>query len=129
MFNKIKSLKNLIAETFTGNHGSIEFELLKTDHGLIYEETAIIERIAERTARAIKGIHKASAVADKPVGTAPLKVRFNVVIKQNYSANDLSEKLIGEVKKNLDELCGIMNATVDVKITDVERSEINRRVK
>lgn len=129
MFNKILSLRNLITETFSSKHGSIEFELLKNDFGLIYEETAVIERIAERTARAIKGIHKVSAVADKPTGTVPLKVRFNIVIKQDYSANDLSAKLIGEVKKNLDELCGIMNATVDVKITDVERSELNRRVK
>ena len=103
--------------------------MLKNDFGLIYEETAVIERIAERTARAIKGIQKVSAVADKPSGTVPLKVRFNIVIKQDYSANDLSAKLIGEVKKNLDKLCGIMNATVDVKITDVERSELNRRVK
>lgn len=129
MFNKILSLRNLITETFNSKHGSVEFELLKTDYGLIYEETTIIERIAERTARAIKGIHKVYAVADKPTGTMPLKVHFNIVIKQDYSANDLSAKLIGEVKKNLVELCGIMNATVDVKITDVERAELNRRVK
>ena len=129
MFNKFKTLKNLITETFTSKHGSSEFELQKNDFGFVYEETAVVERIAERAARSVKGVHKVSAVADKPFGTLPLKIRFSVVIKQDYSANDLSENLIGEVQKNLYELCGIMNATVDVKITDIERTEINRRVK
>ena len=58
-----------------------------------------------------------------------LKVRFNVGIKQDYSANDVSAKLIGEVKKVLDEMCGIVNATVDVRITNVEKVEQKRRVK
>lgn len=129
MFNRIKSLRNLITETFTSRHGSSEFELMKNDFGMVYEETAVVERIAERTAKTVKGVHKVSAVADKPSGTLPLKIRFSIVIKHDYSANDISARLIGEVKKNLNEMCGIMNATVDVKITDVERAELNRRVK
>ncbi len=129
MFSKIKSLKNLIAETFTSTHGSSEFELQKNDLGFVYAETSMIERIAERAAKSIKGVHKVSALVDKPVGTLPLKVRFSVVIKQDYSANEISAKLINDIKNFLNETCGIINATVDVRITDVERAVKNRRVK
>ena len=129
MFGKFRELTNLIAETFSSKHGSSEFEIKKNDFGKIYGETVLIEQIAERTARGIKGIYHAKAMVDSPQGNVTLKVRFNVGIKQDYSANDVSAKLIGEVKKVLDEMCGIVNATVDVRITNVEKVEQKRRVK
>lgn len=129
MFGKFRELTNLIAETFSSTHGSNEFEISKNNFGIIFGETAMIERIAERTAKRIKGIYNAKAVVDSPKANVTLKVRFTVGIKQDYSANDVSAKLIGEVKKGLDEMCGIVNATVDVRITDVEKVEQRRRVK
>ncbi len=132
MFGKIRELKNLIADTFTSTHGSSEFELNKNDFGKIFGETAMIEQIAERTAIKIKGINDAKAVVDSPRGNLALKVRFTVGIKQDYSANEVSANLISEVKKILDEMCGIVNATVDVRITSVrnsEKVEKKRRVK
>ena len=129
MFDKIKSLKNFLAGTFTNAHGSSEFEIQKNDLGFVYGETSMIERIAERVAKSIKGVHKVAALVDKPVGTLPLKVRFSIVIKQDYSANEISAKLISEIKNFLNETCGIINATVDVRITDVERATKTRRVK
>jgi uncharacterized alkaline shock family protein YloU len=101
----------------------------KNDFGKIYGETALIEQIAERTAKKIKGIFSAKAVVDSPTGSAPLKVKFSLIIKQDYSANDVSASLVSEVSKVLEKMCGIVNATVDVRITDVERVERKRRVK
>lgn len=131
MFGKFRELKNLIAATFTSRHGSSEFELKKNDYGRIYGETAMIERIAERTAIKIKGINNANAVVDSPRGNLALKVRFTIGIKQDYSANEVSANLISEVKKILEEMCGIVNATVDIRITSVknpEKVERKRRV-
>lgn len=131
MFGKFFELKNLIADTFTSKHGSSEFALKKNDYGIIYGETAMIEKIAERTAIRVKGVNNAGAVVDSPKGNLALKVRFTIGIKQDYSANEVSTNLISEVKKVLDEMCGIV-ATVDVKITSVKNSEIaerKRRVK
>lgn len=129
MFGRFRELKNLLTSTFSSGHGSVEFELKKNDFGKIHGETALIEQISERAARKIKGISNAKATVDSPQGGLPLKVKFNLIIKQDYSANDISESLIDEVKKVLDEMCGIVNATVDIKITDVERVERKRRLK
>ncbi|MBQ6975195.1 MAG: hypothetical protein IJQ16_01395 [Selenomonadaceae bacterium] len=129
MFGKFRELKNLLTETFSGGQGTVEFELKKTDFGKIHCETALIERIAGRSAKRIKGIHSAKATVDSPKGNAPLKVKFTLVIKQNYSANEVSENLSVEVRKDLEEMCGIVNAMVDVRITDVEKVERKRRVK
>lgn len=129
MFGKFRDLKNLLTETFSSKHGSFEFVFKKNDFGKIYGETALIEQIAERTAKKIKGIFSAKAVVDSPASSAPLKVKFSLVIKQDYSANDVSASLVSEVSKVLEKMCGIVNATVDVRITDVERVERKRRVK
>ena len=129
MFGKFLELKNLLTLTFSSGHGSVEFEIDKNDFGKIHGETALIERIAEKTARKIKGISNVAATVDSPKGDLPLKVKFTLGIKQDYSANDVSASLTGEVKKVLDEMCGIVNATVDIRITDVERVERKRRVK
>ena len=129
MFGKFLELKNLLTSTFSSEHGSVEFEIKKTDFGKIHCETALIERIAEKTAIKIKGIQKAMATVDSPKGNESLKVKFTLSIKQDYSANDLSASLVKEVRKILDEVCGIVNATVDVRITEVERVERKRRVK
>ena len=129
MFGKFLELKNLLAETFSSGHGSIEFELKKTDFGKIHGETALVEQIVERTAKKIKGISKAKATVDSPKDIMPLKVKFTLIIKQDFSANDVSASLVSEVKKVLNEMCGIVDATIDVRITDVEKVERKRRVK
>ena len=129
MFGKFLEIKNLIADTFTGAHGSVEFELDKNDYGFITCETALIEQFAKRIAMKNKGVYKATATVDKPARNLPLKVRFVLVLKQDYSANDVSAQLGDELRKFLKEKCGIVGVTIDVKVNDVERVERKRRVK
>ena len=129
MFGKFLEIKNLIADTFTSTHGSVEFELDKNDYGFITCETALIEQIARRVAMKINGIHNAKATVDKPAKNLPLKVRFVLVLKQDFSANDVSARLSDDLKSYLKEKCGIVGVTIDIKISDVERVERKRRVK
>ena len=129
MFGKFLEIKNLIADTFMSKHGSVEFELLKTDYGVITCETALIEQVAKRVALKNKGIHKATATVDSPTRNFPIKVSFVIVLKQNYSANDVSARLKDDVKNFLKEKCGIISVAIDVKVVDVERVEKKRRVK
>ncbi len=129
MFGKFLEIKNLIADTFTSKHGSVEFELDKNDYGVITCETALIEQFATRIATKIKGIHKAQATVDKPARNLPMKIRFVLVLKQNFSANEISARLSDELKNFLKEKFGIVGVTIDIKISDVERVEQKRRVK
>jgi len=129
VFGKFLEIKNLIADTFMSSHGSVEFELDKNDYGVITCETALIEQFATRLAMKNKGVHKATATVDKPARNLPMKVSFVIVLKQDFSANDVSARLSDNLKSYLKENCGIVGVTVDVKINDVERVERKRRVK
>ena len=129
MFGKFQAIKDFFSGKISVTHGSSEVELQKNNFGFIYCETALMERIVAKVAKKIKGVSDAKVVVDKPVGNYPLKVRFSLVIKQNCSANDLSETLVGKSKQALYDTCGIKNAVVEVKVTDVEKVEQKRRVK
>ena len=130
MFSNIFKIKNFFKGAFTNAHGSVEFEVQNTDFGKIFCETSLIERLAEMTARKVKGVHDVSVIADKPISNFnPLKVRYNVVLKQGFSANDVSAEISDALKKILVEMIGIIDVTIDIKVTGVEQVEIKRRVK
>ena len=129
MFGKLFEIKNLIADTFTSKHGSVEFELDKNDYGFITCETALIEQFAMRIAMKSNGVHKAKVTVDKPARNLPLKISYVLVIKQNFSTNDVSDRLKDGLKNYLKEMCGIVGVVIDIKISDVERVERKRRVK
>lgn len=130
MFNKILGLKNFFKGTLSNAHGSVEFELKKTDFGKLFCETSVIERLAERVAKKSKGIHDVSVIADRPMSNiSPLKVRYTVVLKQNFSANDVSAEISDALKKILKEMIGIVDVVTEINVTGVEQSELKRRVK
>lgn len=129
MFGKFQAIKDFFSGKISVTHGSSEVELNKTNFGFIYCETALMERIVAKVAKKIKGIRDAKVVVDKPFGNYPLKVRFSLMIAQDCSANDLSETLVEKSKQALRDTCGIKNAVVEVRVTDVERVEQRRRVK
>lgn len=108
---------------------SRKFEVDKNDFGIITYETSLIERIAKRTAQKINGIHTAEVKIDTPDGDSPLKLHFDLVIKQGYSVNELNKNLSDQVHESLKSFCGIENEMIYVKVTDVERPERKSRVK
>lgn len=130
MFDKI--FKNIIGDfgKISIKHGSREFELKKNDFGKIFCETSLIERVTEKIAKKVKGVHSAKVTVDKPFGVnSPLKASFIITLKQNFSANEVSSEICKEVKKYLKEMCEIVDVTVDIKITGVEQVEKKRRVR
>ena len=130
MFDSIFKIKNFFKGTFSNAHGSFEFELKKTDCGRIYCETSLIEQLAESSAKKVKGVHDVSVIADRLLNDiAPLKVRYNVILKQGFSANDVSAEISNALKKILEEMIGIVDVIIDIKVTGVEQSELKRRVK
>lgn len=130
MFDSIFKIKNFFKGSFSNAHGSVEFELKKTDFGRLYCETSLIEQLAERSAKKVKGVHDVSVIADRLLNDiAPLKVRYTVIIKQNFSANDVSAEISNALKKILEEMIGIVDVIIDIKVTGVEQSELKRRVK
>ena len=130
MFDSILKIKNFFKGTFSNAHGSVEFELKKTDFGRIFCETSLIERLAERSAKKVKGVHDVSVIADKPMSNvAPLKVRYTVILKQNFSANDVSAEISDALKKILSDMFEIVDVTIDIRVTGVEQVELKRRVR
>lgn len=130
MFDSIFKIKKFFKGTLSNAHGSVEFELKKTDFGRLFCETLLIERLAERSAKKVKGVHNISVIADKPIGNlAPLKVRFNVVLKQGFSANEVSAEISNALKKILKEMVGIVDVVTEIKVTGVEQVEQKRRVR
>ena len=130
MFDNIFKIKNFFKGTFSNSHGSVEFELKKTDFGRIFCETSLIERLAERSAKKVKGVHDVSVIADKPLSNvSPLKVRYTVILKQNFSANDVSAEISDALKKILSDMFEIVDVTIDIRVTGVEQVELKRRVR
>ena len=129
MFDKLFGKKFSLPVTFKSVSSSRKFEVFKNDFGIITYETSLIERIAKRTALNINGIHKAEVKIDTPDGDSPLKLHFELVIKQGYSVNELNKNLSDKVHESLKNFCGIENEMIYVKVTDVERPERKSRVK
>lgn len=128
MFDKLFGKKISLPSAFK-SVSSRKFEFYKNDFGIITYETSLIERIAKRTALKINGIHTAEVKIDTPDGDSPLKLHFDLVIKQGYSVNELNKNLSDKVHESLKNFCGIENEFIYVKVTDVERSERKSRVK
>lgn len=130
MFDSIFNIKKFFKGTFKSSHGSVEFELKKTNFGKLFCETSLIESLAERSAKKVKGVHNVSVIADKPISNmAPLKVRFTVVLKQGFSANEVSTEISDALKKILKAMCEIVDVVIDIKVTGVEQVEQKRRVR
>ena len=130
MFDSIFNIKKFFKGTFKSSHGSVEFELKKTDFGRLLCETSLIEQLSERSAKKVKGVHDVSVIADKPLSNvSPLKVRFTIILKQGFSANDVSAEISDALKKILSDMFEIVDVTIDVRVTGVEQVELKRRVR
>lgn len=118
MFEKIRRIKNLIGTTIGKAPADGEFLLRETDFGTVHLDASAIRRVVERTR--IAGVHEIkNVVVDRPTANAPLNIRLNLIIDYDLSAPKIGANLRDEIKAELNELFGIIDATFDIRVTKI----------
>ena len=80
-----------------------EFLLKSTDYGQIEVEYIVVEKLAQRALRQIKGIGEAQLRVEKLTEANPLKIYITMTIEDGYSAVRLSEAADRAINKALQE--------------------------
>lgn len=118
MLKQIKSLKNLIGNTFGSARTGGEFLLRETDFGTIHVEADIIRRIIERMK--VTGVHEIkNVIIDLPSVNTPLQIKLNLIIGQDYSAPVIGANLRDAIKDELKNYFEITNALFDIRVTKI----------
>lgn len=113
-----EGIRNLFGNTFRITQKGEEFTLRENDFGTIYLDTSVIRRIVEHTK--IFGVHEIKRVfVDKPSEEVPLNIRLSLTIDHDLSAVKIGEALREEIKRELNQLFGIVNATFDIRVTRI----------
>ena len=128
MLNGFKNIKNIFGSTFSTSRASGEFLLLKTDYGTVHVEGDIIRRIVERTR--VEGVNEVkNVVINLPTENYPLQIRFNLVIRQNYSAPVIGANLRDAIKDELKNFLNIIDVKFDIRVTQINQNVLPEKKK
>ena len=123
----LERFKNFIGKNFpkklpkqfrtprTGN----SFTLKSTDLGKINVECDLIRCIVERAAKEIEGIQEVNAFVEPPTEKFSLDITFSLSLLQDYSAQNISTRLMGNVKKIIEDSFNINDVGVHIKIDNI----------
>lgn len=128
MLSGFKNFKNIFGNTFSTSRASGEFLLLKTDYGTVHVEGDIIRRIVERTR--VEGVNEVkNVVINLPTENYPLQIRFNLVIRQNYSAPVIGANLRDAIKDELKNFLNIIDVKFDIRVTQINQNVLPEKKK
>lgn len=124
MLDRFKNFigKNFNTRTFRTSSTGDLFTLRNTDFGKINVETDMIRRVVERVTADIEGVSDISATVEKPTDRDSLKVRFSIVLEQNYSAQNISAELVKRVREILQECFEIADVEIYMRVENVMQS-------
>lgn len=134
MLDRFKNFigKNFNTRTFRTSSTGDLFTLRNTDFGKINVETGMIRRVVERVTADIEGVNNIGATVEKPTDRDSLKIRFSIVLEQNYSAQNISAELVKKVREILQECFEIADVEIYMRVENVMQSadkKIKRRVR
>ena len=95
--------------------------LNKNDYGKIDVEINAIERTVERTVKQVEGIEDAKVIAE--IKADVLKLRFSLNLAENHSVQSVSNKLVSQVREELEKIFAILEVEIYVKVMDVKQAE------
>lgn len=135
----LQRFKNFIGKNFpksfpksfrTSSTGD-SFTLKTTDFGKINVECDLIRSIVERAAKEIEGIQEVNALVKPPTEKFSMDITFSFSLLQGYSAQNISAKLAGDVKKIMSEIFQINDIGIHINIYDIVQvpKKKNRRVR
>lgn len=124
MLDRFKNFigKNFNKRTFRTSSTGDLFTLRNTDFGKINVETDMIRRVVERVTADIEGVNDIGATVEKPTDRDSLKIRFSIVLEQNYSAQSISAELVKRVREVLQEYFEIADVEVYMRVENVMQS-------
>ena len=134
MLDRFKNFigKNFKSKTFRTIRTGDLFTLRNTEYGKINVESDLIRRVVERATADIAGVCEISAIVEKPTERNSLKIRFSLVLEQNYSAQSISKELVEKVRGVLREYFQIADVEIYMRVENVMQSvdkKIRRRVR
>ena len=128
MLDRFKNFKSLIGNTFNTSRASGEFLLRDTDFGTVHVESDIIRRIVERMR--VEGVNEVkNVVIDPPTANYPLKIKFNLVIRPNYSAPVIGANLRDAIRIELEYFLDIKDVDFDIRVTQINQQQTNTKKK
>lgn len=105
-----------------------EFLLKKTDFGLVKSNFVVVQKIAERALRSVKGIGEAEVVIKKFSSASPLKILLTLTLSEKYSAPKVSEAADKAINEDFKKFLGLeFYVPVEVKIKQITQTQPQRR--
>lgn len=108
-------------------------KILSTDIELRKDETSevkiTIEALAgvvERAALTVAGVRQVQASVYRQEGSAPLRVRLEMVLSQGYTAQIVGEEVNKAVNEALNTTAQISGVPIEIKVTEVTHAIIER---
>jgi uncharacterized alkaline shock family protein YloU len=128
MLSGFKNFRNIFGNTFSTSRASGEFLLIKTDYGTVHVDGDIIRRIVERTR--VEGVNEVkNVVINLPTENYPLQIRFNLIIRQNYSAPVIGANLRDAIKDELKNFLNIIDVKFDIRVTQINQNVLPEKKK
>ena len=108
--------------------GGGEFLLKKTDFGLVRVELAVIQKIAERSLRSVKGIKESTLTVEKFTAVNPLRIRLEASLLEGYSAPRISEAADKAINGALKEMLAVeFYVPVEVRIKELAAQVVTKK--
>ena len=125
MLDSIKKFigKNFTNKTFRTVRTGDLFTLRDTEFGKVNVETDMIRRVVERAVIDIDGIDEISAIVEKPTGGSSLKIRFSIVLQQDYSAQNIGAELVKRVREVLQDVFQIADVEIYMRVKDIAQAK------
>lgn len=111
-------------------HG--EFMVVDTKAGAVQVALSAVRGIVERVALSMQGVRTATAVIsvhDAPkdaVGT-PMQVELKITLSDQTSLNAISEELTAKVRQELNDVLGIADVPVALRVTEIANAGASKR--
>ena len=103
-----------------------DLELIRDATGEVKITIEALAGVVERAALTVTGVREVSASVYKQDGKVPLKIQLEIVLSQNYTAQNVGAKVNKAVNEALMTVAQISNVPVEIKITEVTHAVIER---
>jgi hypothetical protein len=111
-------------------HG--EFMVIDTPAGAVQVAVSAVRGIVERVALSMQGIREAVAVVSvhdmrKDSAAAPMQVELKITLADRTNLNAITEELTQNVRRNLQDVLGISDIPVIIRVAEISNASQSKR--
>lgn len=105
-----------------------EFLLKRTDFGLVKAELSVVQKVAERALRSVKGISESEVVVERFSEANPLRIQLTLRLLEGHSAPRVSEVADKAINDDLKKFLGLeFYVPIDVKVKQIAKTQSAKR--